>query len=104
MVLANARPETASDLQRVGRMWTSVSVTIVTEDENEVDTSSTYFKGNATEEIQIEGAKKSFFVIFLTNRTSNRRIWNSSHMEGNLKIIKELLCTGSGVSVLELIF
>ena len=85
-------------------MWTSVSVTIVTEDENEVDTSSTYFKGNATEEIQIEGAKKSFFVIFLTNRTSNRRIWNSSHMEGNLKIIKELLCTGSGVSVLELIF
>ncbi|KAH9658796.1 UvrD-like helicase ATP-binding domain-containing protein [Citrus sinensis] len=97
LVLADAKPETASDLQRVGRMWTFVSVANVTEDENEIDTSSTYFKVNATKEIQIDVSQKSLFVIFLTNRTSNRRIWNSLHMKGNLKIIKELLCTDSGV-------
>ncbi|GAY61164.1 hypothetical protein CUMW_207690, partial [Citrus unshiu] len=97
LVLADAKPETASDLQRVGRMWTFVSVANVTEDENEIDTSSTSFKVNATKEIQIDVSQKSLFVIFLTNRTSNRRIWNSLHMKGNLKIIKELLCTDSGV-------
>ncbi|XP_024045691.1 uncharacterized protein LOC112100406 [Citrus clementina] len=97
LVLADAKPETASDLQRVGRMWTFVSVANVTEDENEIDTSPTYFKVNATKEIQIDVSKKSLFVIFLINRTSNRRIWNSLHMKGNLKIIKELLCTDSGV-------
>ncbi|KAH9698652.1 UvrD-like helicase ATP-binding domain-containing protein [Citrus sinensis] len=97
LVLADAKLETASDLQRVGRMWTFVSVANVTEDENEIDTSPTYFKVNATKEIQIDVSKKSLFVIFLINRTSNRRIWNSLHMKGNLKIIKELLCTDSGV-------
>lgn len=99
LVLADAKPETASDLRRVGRMWTFVSVTKVTEDKNESDTTSTSFKVKASKENQIDGANKSLFAIFLTNVTSNTRIWNSLHMSGNLKIIKELLCTDSVVSV-----
>ncbi|KAH9698664.1 UvrD-like helicase ATP-binding domain-containing protein [Citrus sinensis] len=97
LVLADAKPETASDLRRVGRMWTFVSVTKVTEDKNESDTTSTSFKVKASKENQIDGANKSLFAIFLTNVTSNTRIWNSLHMSGNLKIIKELLCTDSVV-------
>ena len=104
LVLAYAKPETASDLQRVGRMWTFVSVTKITEDENEIDTGSTYFKVKTSKEIQIDRAKKSLFVIFLTNITSNRRIWKTLHRNRNLKIIKEILRTDSGVSVLEMIF
>ncbi|KAH9658809.1 UvrD-like helicase ATP-binding domain-containing protein [Citrus sinensis] len=97
LVLADAKPETASDLQRVGRMWTFVSVTKITEDENEIDTGSTYFKVKTSKEIQIDRAKKSLFVIFLTNITSNRRIWKTLHRNRNLKIIKEILRTDSGV-------
>ncbi|KAL9416864.1 hypothetical protein AB3S75_039948 [Citrus x aurantiifolia] len=97
LVLADAKPETASDLQRVGRMWTFVSVTKITDDENEIDTSSTYFKVKTSREIQIDCAKKSLFVIFLTNITSNTRIWKSLHRNQNLKIIKEILCTDSVV-------
>ncbi|GAY56594.1 hypothetical protein CUMW_173100 [Citrus unshiu] len=67
LVLADDKPETASDLQRASR------------------------------KIQIDGAKKLPFLIFLTNITTNKRIWNSLHMNGNSKIIKEILCTDSVV-------
>ncbi|KAL9416859.1 hypothetical protein AB3S75_039945 [Citrus x aurantiifolia] len=67
LVLADDKPETASDLQRASR------------------------------KIQIDGGKKLPFLIFLTNITTNKRIWNSLHMNGNSKIIKDILCTDSVV-------
>ncbi|KDO57816.1 hypothetical protein CISIN_1g000038mg [Citrus sinensis] len=112
LVLADDKPETASDLQRVGRIQTFVAVTKIAEvenesdekesdeedvDKNEIDTSSTYFQVKASRKIQIDGAKKLPFLIFLTNITTNKRIWNSLHMNGNSKIIKEILCTDSVV-------
>jgi len=44
------------------------------------------------------GIQKSLFLIFLINTTTNKRIWNSLHMSGNLEIIKNVLNTNSFVS------
>ncbi|KAI4357246.1 hypothetical protein L6164_001207 [Bauhinia variegata] len=94
LVLVDGRPETVDDLQRVGRFWTFVSVYNITEDENEDDSTSVYFKIKAPKDIDLdEVSQKSLYVIFLTNVTTSRRLWNSLHMSGNLKLIKKILCT-----------
>ncbi|KAJ0078956.1 hypothetical protein Patl1_24392 [Pistacia atlantica] len=97
LVLADAKPETISDLERVGRMWSFLSVLKIPEDENEnkTDSTSTYFKVMASRNIQVDDEQKSLFVISLVNITPNIRIWKSLHMSRNLKIIKEVLCTDS---------
>ncbi|KAK2635999.1 hypothetical protein Ddye_030791 [Dipteronia dyeriana] len=100
LILADTKPETASDLQKVGNMWTFLSVTKITEDENEseIGSTSSHFKVKVSKDIQIDDKKKkSIFVIFLTNLIPNRRIWNSLHMPGNLKVINEILYTSSVV-------
>ncbi|KAK1553169.1 hypothetical protein Q3G72_030003 [Acer saccharum] len=100
LILADTKPETASDLQRVGNTWSFLSVTKITEDENENDIGSTssHFKVKVSKDIQVDDKKKkSIFVIFLTNIIPNRRIWNSLHMAGNLKVINEILYTSSVV-------
>ncbi|XP_048231885.1 uncharacterized protein LOC8275336 isoform X1 [Ricinus communis] len=97
LVLADAKPETVSDLQRIGRTWTFALVTNISEDniqgENEYTaTTSTNFKIQASKQVEVsDGMDKSLFVIFLINVTTNRRIWNALHMYGNLNIIKEVL-------------
>ncbi|KAJ7942669.1 UvrD-like Helicase, ATP-binding domain, P-loop containing nucleoside triphosphate hydrolase [Quillaja saponaria] len=97
-VLTDAKPETVHDLQRVGRSWTFLSVSKITEDENE-DVTSTYFKVNAPKEIvPNEWKQKSLFVVFLVNIITNRRIWSALHMSGNLQQNKEILCTDNLVS------
>ncbi|KAI4357248.1 hypothetical protein L6164_001209 [Bauhinia variegata] len=94
LVLADGKPETVDDLQRVGRFWTFVSVYNITEDENEDDSTSVYFKIKAPKDIDLdEVSQKSLYVVFLTNVTTSRRIWNSLHMSGNLKLIRKILCT-----------
>ncbi|KAJ7942731.1 UvrD-like Helicase, ATP-binding domain, P-loop containing nucleoside triphosphate hydrolase [Quillaja saponaria] len=94
----NSKPETVHDLQRVGRSWTFLSVSKITEDENE-DVTSTYFKVNAFKEIDPnEWKQKSLFVVFLINITPNRRIWSALHISGNLQLNKEILCTDNLVS------
>ncbi|XVE91910.1 hypothetical protein REPUB_Repub01dG0052000 [Reevesia pubescens] len=93
-VVADAKPETASDLQRVGITWTFALVTNlsgVSEDDDEDNSSSTSFKVNLASKDEMQ---KSRFVVFLTNITANRRIWNALHMEGNLMVIKDVLHTG----------
>ncbi|BBG93815.1 hypothetical protein Prudu_001937, partial [Prunus dulcis] len=95
-VLADAKPETVSDLQRVGTgrsSWAFVSVTNVpkNEDEDDIDSSSLYFRVKASKDITY----KSLFLVFLVNLIPNSRIWKALHMSGNLKIIKEVLCTNS---------
>ncbi|XWS34413.1 hypothetical protein CRYUN_Cryun21dG0036400 [Craigia yunnanensis] len=103
-VLADAKPETVSDLQRVGRTWTFALVTNIQrdddddEDDNEDNSSSTSFKVKAPEDIASKDEmQESLFVVYLMNVTTNRRIWNALHMKGNLKIIKQVLHTGSTV-------
>ncbi|KAJ0095766.1 hypothetical protein Patl1_14988 [Pistacia atlantica] len=97
LILADAKPETISDLERVGRTWSFLSVMKISEDENEneIDRISTYFTVKASRSIQEDDGEKSLFVIFLVNITPNIRIWKSLHMSRNLKIIKEVLCTDS---------
>ncbi|XP_041012064.1 uncharacterized protein LOC121255674 isoform X3 [Juglans microcarpa x Juglans regia] len=95
-VLADAKPEDVSDLQRIGRQWAFVAVTKILEDVNEDDSSSTRFKVKALKDIEVDaGNHKSLFVIFLINTIPNKRIWNALHMPGNLQIIKKVLCTNS---------
>ncbi|WRX14000.1 hypothetical protein QQP08_006487 [Theobroma cacao] len=95
-VIADAKPETESDLQRGGRTWTFALVTNITADEDEDNSSSTSFEVKAQEDIASKDEmQNSLFVIFLRNVTTGRRIWNALHMKGNLKIIKEVLPTGS---------
>ncbi|XVE85519.1 hypothetical protein DITRI_Ditri17bG0097200 [Diplodiscus trichospermus] len=101
-VLADAKPETASDLQRVGRSWTFALVTNIQKDDDEDDyednSSSNCFKVKALEDISSKDEmQKSLVVVYLMNVTTDRRIWNALHMKGNLKIIKEVLHTGSMV-------
>lgn len=99
-VLADAKPETISDLQRVGTTWTFALVTKIPDDDNEDDSSSECFRVKAAKDIEIkESMQKSMFVVFLINVTTNKRIWNALHKLPNLKIIKEVLCTSSLVRI-----
>lgn len=112
LVIADAKPETAADLQRSGRTWTFALVTGIPEDKDEDEdedededdkeenSSSTFFKVKAPKDIASKyGMQKSVFVVHLMNITTNRRIWNVLHRPRNLKVIREILCTGSTVSI-----
>ena len=80
-ILADPKPETVSDLQRAGRSWAFVSVTKITEDDNEDDFNCTFFKVKASKEFELNnGMQTSLFVVFLGNLTTNRRIWKALHM------------------------
>ncbi|XP_048422280.1 uncharacterized protein LOC103932355 [Pyrus x bretschneideri] len=109
-VLADAKPETVSDLQRVGRSWTFVSVTNITENKISENKREDEFNDEITEteikEFEVKASKgfkvtdnkstpASRFVVFLVNLITNGRIWKALHMFGNLKIIREVLCTDS---------
>ncbi|CAB4265332.1 unnamed protein product [Prunus armeniaca] len=95
-VLADAKPETVSDLQRVGRSWAFVSVINVSENENEDDSTSLYFKVKASKEFEVnDSTHTSLFLVFLVNLIPNSRIWKALNMSGNLQIIKKVLCADS---------
>ena len=110
LVLADAIPEDVDDLQRTGRQWAFVTVTKIPEEEddeenegdveededNKNNSPSTSFKVKASKHIAI--GQRPFFLIFLINTTTNKRIWNALHMSGNLEIIKNVLSTESLVS------
>ncbi|KAI3941858.1 hypothetical protein MKW92_001566 [Papaver armeniacum] len=102
-VLSNALPELASDLNRIGITWTFGVVTNVKakkgeEEESRDDIPSTSFKVQTPKAIDIhEGMHNSLFVVFLTNMTTNTRIWNALGMSGNMSIINQILCTNSVV-------
>ncbi|KAI8552025.1 hypothetical protein RHMOL_Rhmol06G0232600 [Rhododendron molle] len=97
-VVSDVKPESLSDLQRAGRMWTFASVTRITEEENEGNSSSTHFTVIVSRDIEVKNElRESLFVVFLMNITTNKRIWNALRMSRNLKIIKEALCADSSV-------
>lgn len=103
-ILADFKPETVNDLQRSGRMWSFVlSAGILDEeikdddDDGDVKVMST-FKVIASKDIDIdEMGQKSLFIMFLTNITPNRRIWNALHMNGDSKLIRKILCASDVV-------
>uniref|UniRef100_A0A7N2L9K9 UvrD-like helicase ATP-binding domain-containing protein n=1 Tax=Quercus lobata TaxID=97700 RepID=A0A7N2L9K9_QUELO len=102
LILADAEPEHVSDLQRIGISWAFVMVTKILEDDiddnddiREDNDTSTSFKVKALKDIDVDGGKKSLFVVFLTNTIPNKRMWIALHMHKNLNIIKKVLCTSS---------
>jgi hypothetical protein len=57
----------------------------------------------ASKDIDIdEMGQKSLFIIFLTNITPNRRIWNALHMDGDSALIERILCASDVVSKLRI--
>ncbi|KAK7359560.1 hypothetical protein VNO77_01521 [Canavalia gladiata] len=99
-ILADFKPETVNDLQRVGRTWTFLLSAGVVEDGLEDDDTEimSTIKAVASKDIDLdEEGQKYLFIIFLTNIIPNRRIWNALHMSRNLKLIKKTLCAGGVV-------
>ncbi|KAF2298173.1 hypothetical protein GH714_016744 [Hevea brasiliensis] len=116
VILADAKPEDVSDLQREGRTWTLALVTQIPEDpEDETEDPSRDPRMRQMMLVQIQRMRqrmlvhplpllkssskdieinaemqKSLVVIFLTNITTNRRIWNRLHKFRNLDVIKEV--------------
>ncbi|KAL4318859.1 hypothetical protein GQ457_18G023450 [Hibiscus cannabinus] len=94
-VIADVKPETASDLLRLDRSWAFAIVTeILTDDDEGDNSSSTSFKVETLKDIVSKDDKQiSLYAVHLSSVTTNRRIWNALHMKINLKIIKEVLHT-----------
>ncbi|WJX52814.1 hypothetical protein P8452_38884 [Trifolium repens] len=88
-ILADFKPESVHDLTRSGKMWCFVLSAGVLHDTELMSN----FKVIASKDIDIdEMGKKSMFIIFLTNITPNRWIWNALHMGGDSKLIERILC------------
>lgn len=100
LIVSDSKPETVTDLQRTKWTWNFASVIGIVEDElQDSSCSSTKFSIKSAEEIDVHaGKQKPFFVVFLTNITTDKRIWSALHMFKNLSIIKNLLCTNASVS------
>lgn len=93
LIVANKKPETASDLRLLGNAWTYALVVKIEDGENEEDDNiSAYFKVKASKDMESDGESwKSMFVVFLMNVTTQRRIWNALHLLGNLQVINRVL-------------
>ncbi|XP_060209393.1 uncharacterized protein LOC132636503 isoform X2 [Lycium barbarum] len=95
IVISDAKPETASDLQRAGWNWTFASVTDISDNENDDLNASTNFKVKVARDIGTsEVTQKSYYVVFLVNVIPSKRVWNALGMRENLNIIKKVLCSG----------
>lgn len=103
LILVDGKPESVSDLQGVGRTWafslvyqvadTAAAANDDDDDKND-DTTAVQFKVKASQQIEFQ---EGMFVVLLMNITTQKRIWNSLHMNGNLNIIKEVLSSDSVV-------
>ncbi|KAD2804463.1 hypothetical protein E3N88_37840 [Mikania micrantha] len=95
LIIADEKPESVHDLQRVGRTWDFLLVNNINGDEGD-DNGRTpmRFKAKASQQIEFQ---EGMFVVFLMNITTNKRIWDSLHMEKNMNIIKEVLYTDSKI-------
>ncbi|GAU42989.1 hypothetical protein TSUD_188630 [Trifolium subterraneum] len=98
-ILADFKPEIVNDLQRTGKMWTLVVSDGVVEEEETNDHNvelRSSFKILPSKDIDLdEVGQKSMFMIFLTNITPNRRIWEALHMSRNSKLIQKGLCSSN---------
>ncbi|PWA69477.1 UvrD-like Helicase, ATP-binding domain-containing protein [Artemisia annua] len=87
--LPDGKPESISDLWRVGRTWALSSVK-----SNEDDSTFLTIKVKASKPIEFQ---EGMFAVFVMNITTQKRIWNSLHIHRNLNIIKEVLYSHSAV-------
>ncbi|KAK1416344.1 hypothetical protein QVD17_32134 [Tagetes erecta] len=100
LILADGKPECVSDLQRAKRLWSFLLVNNINDNDDDgdgegvIDSTSMRFKVRASQHIDFQ---EGMFVVFLTNITTNKRIWNSLHMNGNMNIVKEVLYADSVV-------
>ncbi|KAI3920530.1 hypothetical protein MKX01_000869 [Papaver californicum] len=95
-ILGDTVPEDASDLQRFGSSWSLDSIVKDVKESNHVGDEDrlVYFQVRTSKPIKTvmrEGTRKSPFVVFMMNLTTNTRTWKALHMSRNLNIIKELL-------------
>ncbi|XP_042013425.1 uncharacterized protein LOC121761816 isoform X2 [Salvia splendens] len=91
VLLSDSKPESVSDLQRIGAMYTFASVVKISEDKIG-DSSSCEFKLKTTGIADLVDQKsKSLYVVYLTNITTHKRIWMALRMRQNLKIIEKVL-------------
>ncbi|KAJ0765120.1 putative TPR and ankyrin repeat-containing protein [Helianthus annuus] len=89
LILVDGIPESVSDLQREGRMCAfSLVNNIENYDEGDIDSTPVGFNVKASKQIEFQ---EGMFVVFLTNVTTNKRIWNSLHMHRNMNIIEKIL-------------
>ncbi|KAF7827415.1 recBCD enzyme subunit RecB, P-loop containing nucleoside triphosphate hydrolase [Senna tora] len=98
-ILADFKPQTVEDLQRVGRLWSFVSVARIPHDENEDENEDGILpinlKVRSSKDIDLyDETQKSLFVVFLTNMIPNRRMWSVLHMCRSSNLIEKILCTG----------
>ncbi|CAN1143681.1 TPR and ankyrin repeat-containing protein 1 [Linum perenne] len=91
VVFADAKPETVSDLERVGRRWSFAIVTRIPDDDGYGNVAKE-FTVRASNELQVgDEVRQSMTIIYLVNITTNRRIWNSLYMSRNLNVIDNVL-------------
>ncbi|KAL6506744.1 hypothetical protein OROHE_022576 [Orobanche hederae] len=92
VLLSDSKPESVSDMLRVGWMHTFASVVRISDDENGDNCPSSGFKLKTAGDVEVGDQKsKSLYVVYLTNITPHKRIWNALKMRRNLKIIEKVL-------------
>ncbi|CAH9131432.1 unnamed protein product [Cuscuta epithymum] len=92
VVISDSKPETVSDLNRVGWNWTFASVVNVTDGEDDEGNSSTYFKVKMPVDFgDIIGDHATIHIVFVANFTTSKRIWSALGMTRNLNIISTVL-------------
>ncbi|KAM7484789.1 hypothetical protein LguiA_000798 [Lonicera macranthoides] len=91
VVLTEAKPETISDFRRFNRTWSFGCITKISGDNDD-----TLLRVKVPKELEVEGRfSKLLYVVFITNITTNNRIWDALHSFGDAEVIKEVVCTNS---------
>ncbi|KAH6770322.1 hypothetical protein C2S52_015125 [Perilla frutescens var. hirtella] len=86
VLLSELKPASVSDLQRAGFIYTSAFVKRMSDDERGGFT----LKTSASFEVE-DLQNESLYVVYLTNVTTHKRIWNALSMHRNMNIIEKVL-------------
>ncbi|KAM7258275.1 hypothetical protein ACFE04_014016 [Oxalis oulophora] len=89
-----SKPDSVSDLLR---FRTPCSLAILKEDDVHDDGIGraiclTTFSVKMSKTVELRNPS---FVVYLMNITENERIWNALHLQANLKVVEQVICTGS---------
>ncbi|KAK6774713.1 hypothetical protein RDI58_029952 [Solanum bulbocastanum] len=94
VIISDGKPETDSDLLRLGWNWTFASVTKVSDDESDDSNASTSFTVKVARDIAIsERKQKSLYIVYLVNVIPSKRVWRALRMRKNLNLIEKVLCS-----------
>lgn len=95
VLLTEAKPETISDFRQFNRTWSFGCITKISGGNDD-----TLLKVKVPKELEAEGRfSKLLYVVFVTNITTNQRIWDALHSFGDEEVTKEILCTNSMVRI-----